>query len=105
MAKPLSVRRGAGTLVAFVLAGASCTGVIGDNHGSTARRGGPTGGSTTGGGTGTGGPDPTCTTLQPGPTFVRRLNRFEYNNTVRDLLGDATQPANDFPTEERRNGF
>jgi hypothetical protein len=43
--------------------------------------------------------------LQPGPTFVRRLNRFEYNNTVRDLLGDATAPANDFPTEERRNGF
>lgn len=36
---------------------------------------------------------------------LRRLTRFEYNNTVRDLLGDATAPANAFPSEEIGNGF
>jgi hypothetical protein len=45
-------------------------------------------------------------TLQsPGPSFVRRLNRFEYNNTIRDLLGDSSNPADDFPSEEKRLGF
>jgi hypothetical protein len=33
------------------------------------------------------------------------LTRFEYNNVVRDLLGDATQPAKAFPSEEIGNGF
>ncbi len=28
---------------------------------------------------------------------IRRLNRAEYNNTVRDLLGVHFQPADDFP--------
>jgi hypothetical protein len=36
---------------------------------------------------------------------LRRITRFEYNNTVRDLLGDETQPANALPGEERGNGF
>ena len=36
---------------------------------------------------------------------LRRLTRFEYNNTVRDLLGDDTRPANAFPSEELGNGF
>ncbi len=36
---------------------------------------------------------------------MRRLNRFEYNNTVRDLLGDDTNPANEFPPEEEALGF
>jgi hypothetical protein len=30
---------------------------------------------------------------------VRRISRVEYNNMVRDLLGDTTQPANGFPPE------
>lgn len=42
---------------------------------------------------------------QPGVAPIRRLNRFEYDNTVRDLLGDATEPATEFPAEERRHGF
>ncbi|HVU00099.1 MAG TPA: DUF1592 domain-containing protein [Polyangiaceae bacterium] len=41
----------------------------------------------------------------PGPSFLRRLNRFEYDNTVRDLLGDSSQPASAFPPEEKRLGF
>jgi hypothetical protein len=43
--------------------------------------------------------------IQPGPSPMRRLTRFEYNNTVRDLLGDTTQPANAFPPEELAFGF
>ncbi len=32
-------------------------------------------------------------------TPIRRMTRFEYNTTVRDLLGDTTQPASTFPAE------
>ena len=38
-------------------------------------------------------------------TPIRRLTRFEYNNTVRDLLGDTTEPANGLPPEEEVQGF
>ena len=38
-------------------------------------------------------------------TPIRRLTRFEYNNTVRDLLGDTTEPANVLPPEEEVHGF
>jgi hypothetical protein len=41
----------------------------------------------------------------PGRAPIRRLTRFEYNSTVRDLLGDDTEPANAFPSEEIGNGF
>lgn len=36
---------------------------------------------------------------------LRRLTRFEFNNTVRDLLGDDTLPGNAFPSEVIGNGF
>jgi hypothetical protein len=39
-----------------------------------------------------------------GPT-VRRLTHSQYNNTVRDLLGDQTEPASGFPKEDFINGF
>ena len=35
----------------------------------------------------------------PGRTTVRRLNRNEYNNTVRDLFGIEFQPGKDFPSD------
>jgi len=38
-------------------------------------------------------------------TPIRRLTRFEYNNTVRDLLGDTTGPADVLPPEEEVAGF
>jgi len=38
-------------------------------------------------------------------TPLRRLTRFEYNNTVRDLLGDTTAPADVLPPEEEVQGF
>ena len=36
---------------------------------------------------------------------VRRLTHSQYNNTVRDLLGDQIQPANNFPKEDFIHGF
>ena len=50
---------------------------------------------------------PVCTggIADPGPAPIRRLTRFEYNATVRDLLGDTTEPAKNFPAEEESFGF
>jgi hypothetical protein len=36
----------------------------------------------------------------PGRVTIRRLNREEYNNTVRDLLGVHSRPADDFPQDD-----
>ncbi|RZV51003.1 MAG: DUF1592 domain-containing protein [Deltaproteobacteria bacterium] len=38
-------------------------------------------------------------------TPIRRLTRFEYNRTVRDLLGDTSNPADVLPPEEEVAGF
>lgn len=37
--------------------------------------------------------------------FLRRLTHSQYNNTVRDLLGDYSRPADRFPPEDFVNGF
>ena len=36
---------------------------------------------------------------------LRRLTHSRYNNTVRDLLGDYSRPANRFPPEDFVGGF
>jgi hypothetical protein len=41
----------------------------------------------------------------PGRVVIRRLNRTEYNNSVRDLLGVVLQPADDFPPDDSGYGF
>ncbi len=41
----------------------------------------------------------------PGRVTARRLNRVEYNNTVRDLLGVDLRPADDFPQDDSGYGF
>ena len=41
----------------------------------------------------------------PGRITARRLNRAEYNNTVRDLLGIDFRPADDFPQDDSGYGF
>ena len=43
--------------------------------------------------------------LNPGRVTVRRLNRNEYNNTIRDLLGVDARPADDFPADDIGHGF
>ena len=41
----------------------------------------------------------------PGRVTVRRLNRLEYDNTVRDLLGVELTLSDDFPADDVGNGF
>ena len=41
----------------------------------------------------------------PGRVTLRRLNRAEYNNTVRDLCGVNFRPADDFPSDDVGYGF
>lgn len=43
--------------------------------------------------------------FRPGVSPLRRLTRFEYNQTVADLLGDSTAPGKRFPVEEKLLGF
>ena len=38
-------------------------------------------------------------TRDPGRIVIHRLSRLEYNNTIRDLLGVDTHPADDFPPD------
>ncbi len=41
----------------------------------------------------------------PGRVTAHRLNRFEYNNTIRDLLAVDFHPADDFPADDAGYGF
>jgi hypothetical protein len=41
----------------------------------------------------------------PGRVTMRRLNRNEYNNTIRDLVGVDFKPASDFPGDDSGYGF
>ena len=41
----------------------------------------------------------------PGRVTMRRLNRVEYNNTIRDLVGIEFRPAEDFPADDTGYGF
>jgi hypothetical protein len=76
-------------LICAALAGVAC------GHGN----GGAGEGSSAGGPGGT--PTPSsCTTENPPSAPLRRLTRIEYNNTVRDLLGVTTSPADTFPPDE-----
>jgi len=46
-----------------------------------------------------------CDHPDPGRVTIRRLNRAEYNNTIRDLVGVDFQPADDFPADDSGYGF
>src|SRR5438105_3224904 len=41
----------------------------------------------------------------PGRVTIHRLNRAEYDNTIRDLVGVDFKPANDFPVDDAGYGF
>jgi hypothetical protein len=98
-----------GAALLAVLWTSACTGSI--QSGDTS----PTGdtGSPTSRTPGQTGPQGTATTSLPaantpnvpGPAPLRRLSKREYNNTIRDLLGLATAPANDFGSDQDRGGF
>jgi Protein of unknown function (DUF1592)/Protein of unknown function (DUF1588)/Protein of unknown function (DUF1587)/Protein of unknown function (DUF1595)/Protein of unknown function (DUF1585) len=45
------------------------------------------------------------TSLNPGPSPLRRLTRDEYDSTIADLAGDTSKPGSDFPPEARALGF
>ena len=47
----------------------------------------------------------TPTVLDPPPMALHRLNRLEYDNTVRDLIGTTLQPARAFPPDSATDGF
>src|SRR4051794_37172644 len=47
----------------------------------------------------------TCEAPAPGPAPLHPLTRFQYNNIVRDLLGDSSQPAQAFPPENEVEGY
>lgn len=49
--------------------------------------------------------EPLCTETVAPAAPARLLTRAQYNNTVRDLLGDATLPASEFPPESTLLGF
>lgn len=44
-------------------------------------------------------PEPGWLPQDPGATVIHRLNRAEYNNTLRDLLGTTNRPADNFPSD------
>ena len=83
-----------------------CYAGIGD-HGAepTLSGGGLDGGDGADGGDDGDAPQALCGEAQPGPAPIRRLTRTEYNNTIRDLLGDDTKPASAFVGEDIIFGF
>lgn len=69
----------------LMTAAIGCVGQLGETPSGTADKG-PTGND-------------------PGRVTMHRLNRAEYNNTVRDLLGTKLTPADDFPADDISYGF
>jgi hypothetical protein len=48
---------------------------------------------------------PSNKVADPGRVTARRMNRVEYNNTIRDLLAVAARPTEDFPVDDSGYGF
>jgi hypothetical protein len=74
---------------------AACEGTIGDPGASGA----------SGAGSGNGSPSASAVASASVGRNLRRLSVREYNSVVHDLLGDTTQPANQFGQEVYTNGF
>lgn len=85
--------------------GASASGGVSATGGTTSTTGGSAGIASGGTGAVLTVPPECRTTPTPGRSPLRRLTATEYNNTVRDLMGDTTYPADRFPPPEEANGF
>ena len=77
---------------------AGCLGSISEPGEDLTQGGGP------GGKVGSGPPIGNIKEAVGASSQLRRLTRAEYNNTVRDLLGDSTAPANAFSPDEKALG-
>ncbi len=103
MSEAIRPRAGATRLCSVVALSATlallsgCDGTISGAAPGDGALGPGVGGTSSGGGVGPGS-DPNAV----GPRPLSRLTRREYNNTVRDLLGDATRPADAFPEDHDR---
>src|SRR5258706_959725 len=89
----------------FALTLAACRGSIGDSveDSQTDPEGNPINGGSAS--TTAGGAPVDCTMPSPGASPIRRLARYEYTNTVRDLRGDTTRAGDLLPPEQKGNGF
>src|SRR3954462_14177989 len=102
------------SLTMVLLAAPGCQGTIGDagsgpagpggtpgnpsNPGQPSKPGTPSGPGATPTGPG-GAPSAAGDPNAAGPMPLRRLTRKEFNNTLRDLLGDTSNPADAFPLD------
>src|SRR4051812_25686256 len=111
MFRPTHVRVRVRFLCAFL--GLGCTGSIeGGPPGAQGTTTTPTGNGgsnnnsngTGGGSLGTDAPA-TCGANQLGPSPLHRLTRLEYDNTIRDLVGEDMKLAKDFAFDERAGEF
>jgi hypothetical protein len=99
---------GGGAAVLLLLAGSTgCYSGLGDEDGGQDGTAGESG-DESGGTDGDDGPSAAqCAEQGPlvGMTGLRLLTGYEYDNTVRDLLGDATRPSLAFPPENQTTAF
>jgi hypothetical protein len=87
------------------IAALGCTGMV-DGEFAQGQPGGGVGGGNGAGSGGGGQVGPlNCTEPQVPRAPLRRITRFEYNNTVRDLFQVQTRPADALPGEELGTGF
>ena len=88
-----------------------CTGSIGEGRPSPGTGNVPGSGTGPGGSPGSGNapvaPDAprTCSASQLGPSPLHRLTRLEYDNTIRELLGEDLKLAREFNDDERAGNF
>lgn len=98
--------------LALAVSGFACTGGIsGSTPGTGSGAGGGTatgpGSGASAGSIGVGGAKSPSDAMagDMGRTTLRRLNRIEYNLTVRDLLGTKTTPGDQLPEDQSADGF
>lgn len=80
--------------------GSGGTAATGSGGGTSTGSGGTSSGTTGSGGAGSGGDTSlACNGINPSRAPLRRLTTYEYNNTIRDLLGDTMSPGSALPPQ------